>query len=121
MYLGPSQFVNSNGDDTGLINSLGNYMSMPNASQSYTAEFQVPVQYKVTKVFVKGNANIPFSLFISGWSTAMGASRGSGTVNTELTLTTQLTSSEGNFYTIILNPSSANQRIYGCRLTLEEV
>jgi hypothetical protein len=96
-------------------------MTMPSSSQYYTAEFQVPVGYKVTKVFVKGNANVSFTVNVSGWSTVMGANKGSGTVNTELTLTNQLTASEGDFYTIVINPSSSNQRIYGCRLTLEEV
>ena len=120
-YLGVTDFVNSSGFSTGRVSNVGNYMSMPSANEYYTAEFQVPVGYKVTKVFVKGNANVTFSVSVSGWSTVFGANKGSGTVNTELTLTNQLTESEGNFYTITVNPSSANQRLYGCRLTLEEV
>jgi len=119
-YLTPYDFLGAT-SGSGVLTSAGNYMMMPSASAFYMVSLQIPVGYKLVKVFIKGNVANSFTVQSSSWSSIFGGSYGSGTINTELTLTTPVNSTEGNYITLSVNPSGSYNRIYGARLTLEEI
>ena len=119
-YLTPYDFLGAT-SGSGVLTSAGNYMMMPSASAFYMVSIQIPVGYKLVKIFIKGNIANSFSVQSSSWSSIFGGSFGSGTVNTELTLSTPVNSTEGNYITLSINPSGSYNRIYGARLTLEEI
>jgi len=119
-YLTPYDFLGAT-SGSGILTSAGNYMMMPSASAFYMVSIQIPVGYKLVKIFIKGNVANSFSVQSSSWSSLYGGSFGSGTVNTELTLSTPVNSTEGNYITLSINPSGSYNRIYGARLTLEEI
>jgi len=119
-YLTPYDFLGAT-SGSGVLTSAGNYMMMPSASAFYMVSLQIPVGYKLVKVFIKGNVANSFTVQSSSWSSIFGGSFGSGTINTELTLLTPVNSTEGNYITLSVNPSGSYNRIYGARLTLEEI
>jgi hypothetical protein len=119
-YLTPYDFLGAT-SGSGILTSSGNYMMMPSSNTYYMVSIQIPAGYKLVKVFIKGNVANAFSVQASSWSSIYGASFGSGTVNTELTLSTPVNSTEGNYITLSINPSGSYNRIYGARLTLEEI
>ena len=119
-YLMPQDFLGAS-SGYGILTTSGNYMMMPSASANYMFSLQIPVGYKIVKVFIKGNVANPFSVNASSWSSIYGGGYGSGTINTELTLTTPVNASEGSYITLSVNPSGSYNRIYGGRITLEEI
>ena len=119
-YLMPQDFLGAS-SGSGVLTTSGNYMMMPSSNANYMFSLQIPVGYKIVKVFIKGNVANPFSVNASSWSSIFGGSYGSGTINTELTLTTPVNASEGSYITLSVNPSGSYNRIYGGRITLEEI
>ena len=124
-YLTPQDFMMSNdgtrnnfSTSSGL--SLKTWVFMSGHGQAM-ATFTIPMGLKVTAVFIKGNANLAFSIAVSGWSSPSGAGVGSGTVNTELTGLNLTQSSDGTYHTIKVTSTASTDLIYGARLTLENI
>lgn len=122
MYLSPLAFKISSGyrnppytDDDGAT------IRPSSASINYYASFQVPIGYRAIKVDLQCSSNDSFSVHGGSWNSNAVGLLGSGTTNTELTLSTAFTGLAGKYAVIKFDPSSTTDELYGCKITLERV
>ena len=122
MYLTPLDFKISSGyrnppytDDDGAT------LRPSSSGVNYYATFQVPIGYKATKVDLKCSSNDTFEVLFGAYDTDGTSSAGTGTTNTELTLTSAFNGAVGRYAIIKFDPSATTDEIYGCKITLERV
>ena len=102
IYLKPSDFIkiNSTYDD-------------------FYVEVVIPAGYKITKVDLHGDSNRAFTVQQGSYNSATKTSVDTGTINTELTLSSAITPAAGKYCYISTN-TSTSFTMYGGKITLEE-
>ena len=118
-YLTPQDFLGStNGVYQGRLPDAGQYVNFQNINYEYMATFQIPEGFKMTGIKIHGSNNITFTVEVSSYSSANGGSYGTGYVNTQLNLLSQISHVQGNYVTIVLNPTHSTDKIYGAKINL---
>jgi hypothetical protein len=124
LYLTPADFMQPSSSSTYAMTYttiVGARAKIRSASYYLQSTFQVPYGMQVRKIYLYGNNANTFTVGASSVSSGAAGMAASGYMGTELTLTTPLVGSGGNYWTISFNPSSTSDEIYGCRITLEDV
>jgi len=118
-YLTPQDFLGStNGVYQGRLPYQGQYVNFQSQSYEYMATFQIPEGFKMTGIKIHGSNNITFTVNVSSYSSANGGNYGSGYVNTQLNLLSQISHVQGNYVSIVLNPTSSSDKVYGAKINL---
>ena len=122
IYLTPLDFNISSGyrnppytDDDGAT------LRPSSSGINYYASIQVPLGYKAVKVDLSSSSNDSFWVGSSSWNSSSIGTNGSGTTNSTLTLSPSFPGYAGKYMVIKFDPSSTNDEIYGCRITLDRV
>lgn len=88
-------------------------------SNHFYVEQMIPDGYKITKVALYGSSNDAFSVYHASYNAATQTLVDSGTINSELTLSSAITPGAGKYCYLISMPSSG-VTMYGGKITLEE-
>jgi hypothetical protein len=120
IYLTPLDFNISSGHrNPPYTDDDGATLRPSSSGVNYYASLQIPLGYKAVKVDLKSSSNDSFWVGSSAWNSSSISTLGSGTTNTELTLTTSLTGLAGKYMVIKFDPNQTTDEIYGCKITLE--
>lgn len=81
----------------------------------------VPLNYEVTRIGINASQNRTIRLLTSTITSSSVALKGTGTSNTNLTLTTPYESVDGEYFILEFQPGAATDEIYGAFITIQAV
>jgi hypothetical protein len=125
IYIRPEEFLTPSTSSFSMY-TRDNFGSVQPSNfvtrSSVYASFFIPDNYEVTAVDVYGSANRSFGLYESTHSSGSAVSiQTGGTMNTTMTLTTAHEIVVGKYGIIKISLGAATDKIYGARITIQEI
>ncbi len=124
LYLTPDRFTTTNSANFVMYTSdnLGSIQqsSLTRGNKAFASTF-IPLNYKVTEVLVNCNQNRDVEVYSANSSNSTTSSLYTGAANTAINFSTPWVSVLGQYLIIELEFKSSLDKIYGAKLTLQEI